>query len=83
MKRGLMMDLFISVAVDIYKHTVNSSVPWGNRFDSECNARGDPLPSVRWLLDGKEVLYTLMSASRTNIGKIEYKGSLCPFVGWK
>lgn len=45
----------LTVPVDIYKHTVNSSVPWGSRFDADCLARGDPLPAVRWLLDGKEV----------------------------
>ncbi|ODN04404.1 Tyrosine-protein kinase transmembrane receptor Ror2 [Orchesella cincta] len=39
----------------VFKYTTNSSVPWGSRFDAECVAKGDPLPSVRWMLDGKLV----------------------------
>ncbi|CAL8077742.1 unnamed protein product [Orchesella dallaii] len=47
--------LKVQVPVVVFKYTTNSSVPWGSRFDAECVAKGDPLPSVRWMLDGNLV----------------------------
>ncbi|CAG7835412.1 unnamed protein product [Allacma fusca] len=47
--------LRVLVPTTIDKYMENSSVQWGRHFDADCFAIGDPLPSVRWLLDGSEV----------------------------
>lgn len=49
------------VPVAILKYKTNSSVQWGSWFEAECVAAGDPLPSVRWILDGKLVCCIICS----------------------